>query len=204
VVLVPTLGAALIAISRIEDARHHPFDVITGSLLGALCAYISYRQYFPPLGDSWKKGRAYPIRSWATQPTGPTDAQAEREYERDTGREPLRSAPLPTNENEYVNQSSTNYTGSNVFRAQVASSGRLRESEYSNRRWVDGRGHSRDNSDTPLSGPAYNARPARGHDEFSDGMSEDGEEFELQPTRGQQVIVEDQSHHDTLGGAPHS
>ncbi|KAL4922550.1 phosphatidic acid phosphatase type 2/haloperoxidase [Aspergillus aurantiobrunneus] len=67
-VMFPCLGATLIAVSRIMDARHHPFDVITGSLLGIICASISYRQYFPSLSEPWKKGRAYPIRSWGTEP----------------------------------------------------------------------------------------------------------------------------------------
>ncbi|KAI5306422.1 hypothetical protein KEM56_000984 [Ascosphaera pollenicola] len=64
----PVVGATLIAISRIMDARHHPFDVITGSMLGVLCAWVAYRQYFPPLSDYASKGRAYPIRSWGSQP----------------------------------------------------------------------------------------------------------------------------------------
>ncbi|KAF7591177.1 hypothetical protein BBP40_001892 [Aspergillus hancockii] len=55
------------------DARHHPFDVITGSLLGIICAYVSYHQYFPPLTEPWKKGRAYPIRSWGRDPVAPSD-----------------------------------------------------------------------------------------------------------------------------------
>lgn len=67
-VIAPTLAAALIAISRIMDARHHPFDVITGGLLGIVCAWGSYRQYFPPLSDTEAKGRAYPIRTWGTDP----------------------------------------------------------------------------------------------------------------------------------------
>jgi len=64
IVIIPTLGAGLIAGSRIMDARHHPFDVISGSLLGILVAWGSYRQYFPPLSEWRAKGRAYPIRSW--------------------------------------------------------------------------------------------------------------------------------------------
>lgn len=64
IVLVPTLGAALIAGSRIMDARHHPFDVITGSILGIACGWVAYRQYFPPLSNFRAKGRAYPIRTW--------------------------------------------------------------------------------------------------------------------------------------------
>lgn len=73
IVMVPTLGASLIATTRIMDARHHPFDVISGSLIGILVAWGSYRQYFPAVTDAWRKGRAYPIRSWGTEPTGPSD-----------------------------------------------------------------------------------------------------------------------------------
>lgn len=75
VVMVPTLAATLVAVSRIMDARHHPFDVITGSMLGVLCAYISYRQYFPSISEPWRKGRAYPIRTWASEPVAPVQAR---------------------------------------------------------------------------------------------------------------------------------
>ena len=29
------------------DARHHPFDVLSGSVLGITTALVSWRQYFP-------------------------------------------------------------------------------------------------------------------------------------------------------------
>ncbi|PIG90344.1 GPI anchored cell wall protein [Aspergillus arachidicola] len=74
IIIIPCIGATLIAVSRIMDARHHPFDVITGSLLGIVCAYIAYRQYFPSITEPWKKGRAYPIRSWGRDPVVPSDA----------------------------------------------------------------------------------------------------------------------------------
>lgn len=66
IVLIPTLAASCIAMSRIMDARHHPFDVLFGSALGILCAWASYRQYFPPVSHVWEKGRAYPMRIWGT------------------------------------------------------------------------------------------------------------------------------------------
>ncbi|KAJ5669151.1 hypothetical protein N7462_010221 [Penicillium macrosclerotiorum] len=72
---IPILAATLVAVSRIMDARHHPFDVITGSLLGVACAIVSYRQYFPPLSEAWRKGRAYPIRTWGTEPPRPVGGQ---------------------------------------------------------------------------------------------------------------------------------
>ncbi|CAI7564788.1 unnamed protein product [Penicillium pancosmium] len=71
--MTPILAATLVAVSRIMDARHHPFDVITGSMLGTLVAFVAYRQYFPPITESWRKGRAYPIRTWGTEPVHPND-----------------------------------------------------------------------------------------------------------------------------------
>jgi len=64
IVIVPIMAASCIAMSRIMDARHHPFDVLFGSALGILCAWGSYRQYFPAVSHVWEKGRAYPIRTW--------------------------------------------------------------------------------------------------------------------------------------------
>lgn len=78
VVIIPCVAATLIAVSRIMDARHHPFDVISGSLLGIVSAWICYRQYFPPLSEPWKKGRAFPIRSWGTEPPIPPQAAYSR------------------------------------------------------------------------------------------------------------------------------
>lgn len=47
--LAPLIGAALIAISRLEDYRHDVYDVTTGSILGMLVACFSYRRYYPML-----------------------------------------------------------------------------------------------------------------------------------------------------------
>jgi diacylglycerol diphosphate phosphatase/phosphatidate phosphatase len=47
--LLPLLGAVLIAISRCEDYRHDVYDVTTGSTLGMLVAWMSYRRYYPRL-----------------------------------------------------------------------------------------------------------------------------------------------------------
>jgi diacylglycerol diphosphate phosphatase/phosphatidate phosphatase len=46
---LPFLGALLIAISRCEDYRHDVYDVTTGSVLGILFAWLSYRRYYPGL-----------------------------------------------------------------------------------------------------------------------------------------------------------
>ena len=53
--------ASLVAITRIMDSRHHAFDVLFGSMLGMLIAWISYRQYFPAIRNG---GVAYRPREF--------------------------------------------------------------------------------------------------------------------------------------------
>ena len=60
--LAPLIGAALIAISRLEDYRHDVYDVTTGSILGMLVAYFSYRRYYPGL-KSRQCDTPYPSRA---------------------------------------------------------------------------------------------------------------------------------------------
>jgi len=49
--LTPFIGAALVAISRTMDNRHHWQDVLAGSALGTVVSYFSYRQYYPSLAS---------------------------------------------------------------------------------------------------------------------------------------------------------
>ena len=62
VALGPLVGAALIAISRLEDYRHDVYDVTVGSLLGMIIAYFSYKRYYPSLKSS-RCDVPYPSRS---------------------------------------------------------------------------------------------------------------------------------------------
>ncbi|KAK0526032.1 hypothetical protein OC834_004948 [Tilletia horrida] len=52
IVLTPLVGAALIAVSRTEDYRHHATDVIAGGLLGFWVSVAIYLMYYPPLGHA--------------------------------------------------------------------------------------------------------------------------------------------------------
>ncbi|OCK81969.1 PAP2-domain-containing protein [Lepidopterella palustris CBS 459.81] len=197
VIMVPTLGAALIAGSRIMDARHHPFDVITGSLLGILVAWGSYRQYFPPVTEPWHKGRAYPIRSWGREPVAPEVIRV------DEAAEPLRvPIPAPADIERGATSGYTSPTlqgiaeehGGNVFRQQVSASQRRRaEDAYrgapSSAYSVPQRGPSTVSStytstlptSNPFAAPTSTHRGTR-QDGYFSSSSEDEDEYELQPT----------------------
>ncbi|KAF6745373.1 phosphatidic acid phosphatase type 2/haloperoxidase [Ephemerocybe angulata] len=49
--LTPFCGAALVAISRSMDYRHHWHDILVGSLLGVVLSFFAYRQYYPSLSS---------------------------------------------------------------------------------------------------------------------------------------------------------
>jgi len=101
VVLTPSLAAALIAGTRIMDARHHPFDVLSGCLIGILMAWLAYRQYFPSISDFRAKGRAYPMRTWGKEPIGIRPAD-KYDYQD------------PILDEEDGKQTSTNYMGDSI------------------------------------------------------------------------------------------
>ncbi|KAF2703869.1 PAP2-domain-containing protein [Pleomassaria siparia CBS 279.74] len=131
IVMVPTLAAALVAGSRIMDARHHPFDVLSGSALGILVAWGSYRQYFPPVTETWQKGRAYPIRAWGRDPVGPPNPALRLEE----NVRPLQPMRVPTDEERGPSSGFSSDTvvtgtdvppGTNVFRQQISQSQRRR------------------------------------------------------------------------------
>ena len=117
------------------DARHHPFDVLSGSAMGLLIAWGSYRQYFPPVSETWRKGRAYPIRAWGKTPEPPT---AHSTFTRaDSDLRPLY--PLPTSRDVEDSAAASGFSsttavlpgpdesGRNVFREQISQSQRRRQ-----------------------------------------------------------------------------
>ena len=51
--LTPVMGAALIAVSRLEDYRHDVGDVLVGSIIGCVVTYLNWRRYYPSLLSKW-------------------------------------------------------------------------------------------------------------------------------------------------------
>jgi diacylglycerol diphosphate phosphatase/phosphatidate phosphatase len=196
--MVPTLGAALITGTRIMDARHHPFDVISGALLGMLVSWASYRQYFPPVTETWRKGRAYPIRAWGRGPAPPPSPNPTIMVDEDV--QPLRPMvdPMDAERGEASGYSSTtavpgasDHEG-NVFRQQIHDSQRRRQNPYAVDR-SDTLASSNYRSDTMGSTMStkvskyQNQMPAanpfagqRRMDTYDYSSSDDGDSYELQ------------------------
>jgi diacylglycerol diphosphate phosphatase/phosphatidate phosphatase len=180
------------------DARHHPFDVISGAMLGILVSWVSYRQYFPPVTETWRKGRAYPIRAWGRGPAPPPNSNPTIMVDEDV--QPLRpmADPNDTERGEASGYSSTpavpgpsEYEG-NVFRQQIHDSQRRRQNPYAVDR-SDTLASSNYRSDTmgstistkvskyqsqmPAASPFAGQRRT---DTYDYSSSDDGEGYELQ------------------------
>lgn len=52
VVFSPLVFALLVAISRVDDYRHHWEDVTVGAIIGMGFSFFSYRQYYPSLSSA--------------------------------------------------------------------------------------------------------------------------------------------------------
>lgn len=145
------------------DARHHPFDVLFGSALGILVAWAAYRQYFPPVSQTWLKGRAYPIRTWGKQ------NKMANGHSNDIAMEPTRQNA--DSASDIADDEQPPDASVNVFREQIARSQRQRRNGQK--------------SFQPVAGNPYVRQ--RDH-EYSASSSEDerggqGEEVEMQRPR---------------------
>lgn len=98
IAFVPTATAFFIAASRWFNYRHHGFDIIFGSLMGMIFAWIGFNMYHLPIrrGAGWAwgprvrrrafiRGIGFPsslgIDSWAYQCSEHTNGQPERDIE---------------------------------------------------------------------------------------------------------------------------
>lgn len=200
--MIPTLGAALITGTRIMDARHHPFDVISGAMLGILVAWAAYRQYFPPITETWRKGRAYPIRAWGRGPAPPPPNPT---IMVDEDVQPLRPIGHPSDmERGEASGYSSNTAapengepGPNVFRQQIHDSQRRRQNPYAHNSYAVDRSdtiassnYRSDTMGSTMSTKVSNyrnsmpqANPFAGQrrtDTYDYSSSEDGDNYELQ------------------------
>ncbi|KAJ6557939.1 phosphatidic acid phosphatase type 2/haloperoxidase [Mycena capillaripes] len=96
--LVPFAGAALVAISRTMDYRHHWHDVLVGAILGTVVSYFTYRQYYPSLASEVSH-RPYSPRSARDAVQGHHMRMSSRQAHRDDEHHPtagdiIESGPL--------------------------------------------------------------------------------------------------------------
>ncbi|KAJ3966882.1 acid phosphatase/Vanadium-dependent haloperoxidase [Lentinula raphanica] len=68
----PLILSIWICLTRIADRRHHSSDVATGFFIGLLFCYISYRQFYPPLGDP-ECNIPYPSRTMTENGSNPRE-----------------------------------------------------------------------------------------------------------------------------------
>lgn len=56
IAFVPVGVAMFVSVSRWFDYRHHGFDVISGAVIGVLCAWVNFRLYWCPLSSLSSSG----------------------------------------------------------------------------------------------------------------------------------------------------
>lgn len=169
-------------------------------MLGILVSWASYRQYFPPVTETWRKGRAYPIRAWGRGPAPPPNNNPTITIDEDV--EPLRPMGHPSNVERGEASgfsASTAVAGDvdqgNVFRQQISDSQRRRQNPYAVDR-SDTLASSNYRSDTmgsTMSTKASNYRNSmpssnpfagqRRMDTYDYSSSEDDDNYELQSGR---------------------
>ncbi|KAG0242733.1 hypothetical protein BGW41_003629 [Actinomortierella wolfii] len=93
IVLVPLLGAILVAISRIRDYKHTATQVTWGGIIGIICALFSYHQYYPVL-TSRTSHVPYPPRdfSYLVHSENQVPGQYEEEVREELGMSPRSSS----------------------------------------------------------------------------------------------------------------
>ncbi|XP_027073235.1 lipid phosphate phosphatase 2 isoform X2 [Coffea arabica] len=76
IVFLPLLVASLVAISRVDDYRHHWQDVFAGGLIGLIVAMFCYLQFFPPPYhvDGWGTYAYFRVQEEIHASMQPTDA----------------------------------------------------------------------------------------------------------------------------------
>ena len=65
--IIPVAAAIYIGATRYTDYRHHGFDIIFGTLIGMLSAYLGFYWYHAPIrrGAGWSWGPRSADKAWA-------------------------------------------------------------------------------------------------------------------------------------------
>ncbi|GJN91328.1 hypothetical protein Rhopal_004349-T1 [Rhodotorula paludigena] len=94
IAITPPIGAALIAVSRTMDYRHHATDVIAGSILGIVISWMTYHLYYPSLWSP-QCHLPYSPRIPPTLPSDQLDSEPEGTARRPRGDGRGHGAVLP-------------------------------------------------------------------------------------------------------------
>jgi membrane-associated phospholipid phosphatase len=104
---VPIGSATYIALSRYFDYRHHGIDILSGSLIGAIAAYLSFRLYHLPIqgGAGWawrarRKERAFWLGIGVPSYTSDIQHADEKKYDLENGRNGPNQAAMESSQED--------------------------------------------------------------------------------------------------------
>ncbi|KAK7054966.1 hypothetical protein VNI00_003429 [Paramarasmius palmivorus] len=126
--LAPFSAAALVAISRTMDYRHHWQDVLVGSILGTVMSYFAYRQYYPPLSSELSHKPYSPRIKREMDAIIPIHHNEESRHHRTPSTTPMSTSTPPngTNGAAYPHSMTRRYTDEPMSRDDYELAGTVR------------------------------------------------------------------------------
>ncbi|KAF9162813.1 phosphatidic acid phosphatase type [Actinomortierella ambigua] len=160
-VLVPLLGAILIAISRIQDYRHTATQVTWGGIIGILCALFSYHQYYPSL-TSRNSQIPFPPRDFSSwfQDRNQVPGAHEEQAREELGLSPRSTSHTPHSPEQQQAQS---LTATSVNGTLTSPSAKTSDRFIENTLGIQPRHQFIDESRTPYANANDDASPGDGY-----------------------------------------